>query len=69
MLSYRCDNCKKEINIEDKRKVVIYEQLRKKHDMGDYGHYRIELCLSCLKKIGYKTINERKKPNKEVHDR
>ena len=52
----KCASCGKLKEKDKSRKVTIYEKvkMRFKGDINYVGHTKLEVCLECLEKIGYK---------------
>lgn len=58
----RCDKCKKEVSYNDCRRIIIYEKESQRFRDGNYhGHTKLDLCLDCLKELGYITDSKEKK--------
>jgi len=54
MIQIKCDKCKKVCNKENTRRVVIYEKESQRFRDNNYkGHTKLDLCIECLKEVGY----------------
>ena len=61
-----CDFCKKQIEPDNSKRIVIYEKLGyRRNASGEYvGHSKLDVCVDCLIKLGYvKRIKEDKEKN------